>query len=67
MKFSEFEERYPDHELIQYMNTLTPIDGCPKGFICLIAVPKSKIAEVEAKGGKLPFWSHGELIHVRPE
>lgn len=64
MKFADYKAQYPDHELIVYRNTAVPIEGWPNGFTCLIAVPKAKIAEVMDKGGKEPFWRHGDVMEV---
>lgn len=53
----EFEQDFPDDELVVYRNEITQVE-------CLIAIPKAKLAE-RAKAGKVPFWRHGETIHVK--
>lgn len=63
--FADYEAQHPDHELIVYRNRAVPIEGWPKGFIALIAVPKAKV-EAAQKAGKPPLWRHGEIIDVRP-
>jgi hypothetical protein len=63
---AESDGEYPDHELIVYRNTAVPIEGWPKGFECLIAVPKAKLRALRDAGGKPPFWRNGEVMHVRP-
>lgn len=64
--FAEYAAALKDHELIVYHNTVEPIEGWPKGFECLIAIPKAKLRALRDAGGKPPFWRHGEVMDAKP-
>jgi len=65
VSFDEACALHLDHEILRF-RTRVPSAAFPAGFECLIKVPKAKLREVRAAGGKPPFWRHGEPIDIAP-
>lgn len=64
ISYADAGRQYAEFELVKVLYE-PPSEAFPQGFRCLLKIPRAKIAEVIAKGGRPPFWRHGELLRIR--